>query len=361
MMSPAVLAEEMGLSVSIRREPRRAIGCHSDDHRVPCIVSGDTIDLMTFSLNQQAFELAEWAAQSADDLNVAVSRLSSGGRVLDFGVESGGGLQAGIELARLCMAGLGDVSVTAGEIQQTVWPYITVGTDHPAVACLGSQYAGWKISVEDFFGMGSGPMRAAAATEELFDALPFGESAEWCVGVLEAGQLPGDDVFAYIAKKTGIPANATTLAVAPTSSQAGNLQVVARSVETALHKLFELGFDVNRVASGFGSAPLSPVAKDDLTGIGRTNDAILYGGRVTLWVRGDDDSLAEIGPKVPATASPSYGKPFLEIFEEAGHDFYAIDPHLFSPAEIVFQNLDTGRVHRFGRTNPEVLVKSFGL
>jgi methenyltetrahydromethanopterin cyclohydrolase len=316
---------------------------------------------MTISLNQRAFELVDWAAQSADDLRITVSKLPGGGRVIDFGVEAAGGLQAGIELARLCMSGLSDVCVTPGELNGNAWPQVSVSTDHPVAACLGSQYAGWKISVDDFFGMGSGPMRAAAASEELFDTLSFGESADWCVGVLETNHLPGDEVFAYIAEKTGIAANATTLAVAPTSSQAGNLQVVARSVETALHKLFELGFDVNRIASGFGSAPLSPVAKDDLTGIGRTNDAILYGGRVTLWVTGDDDTIAEVGPKVPASASASYGKPFLEIFEEAGHDFYAIDPHLFSPAEIVFQNLDTGRVQSFGKTNPSVLVKSFGL
>jgi methenyltetrahydromethanopterin cyclohydrolase len=153
----------------------------------------------------------------------------------------------------------------------------------------------------------------------------------------------------------------TTLFIAPTASPAGNLQVVARVVETALHKLFEVGFDLTRIRSAIGTAPLSPVARDDLTGIGRTNDAILDGGRVTLWVRGDDESISEIGPKVPAMASASYGEPFLKIFEQAGHDFYKIDPHLFSPAEIIFQNLDTGTVQVFGKIAPDVLKKSFGL
>jgi methenyltetrahydromethanopterin cyclohydrolase len=165
----------------------------------------------------------------------------------------------------------------------------------------------------------------------------------------------------YIAERTGVDPEDVDLLVAPTSSMAGNLQVVARSVETAMHKLFELGFNVDRVVSGFGSAPLPPVAADDLTGIGRTNDAILYGATVTLFVRGDDDSLATIGPQVPATASAVHGKPFLEIFEEAGRDFYEIDPALFSPAEILFHNIDTGCVHRFGRTEPDILKTSFGL
>lgn len=178
---------------------------------------------------------------------------------------------------------------------------------------------------------------------------------------LETGKLPTAEVFALIAEKTGVPADMTVLLAARTASIAGNFQVVARSVETSLHKLFELGFDVWRIRSAVGIAPLPPVAKDDFAGIGRTNDAILYGGRVTLMVRGDDESIAAIGPKVPSSSSAAHGKPFAEIFEDAGRDFYKIDPHLFSPAEVVFQNLDTGRVHCFGQVAPDVLRRSFGL
>ena len=311
-------------------------------------------------LNRRACDMAAHCAASADQLKIATHQLPCGGQILDFGIEAAGGLAAGMELARICMAGLGEVSLVPGEIDGISWPHLFVTTDHPVAACLLSQYAGWSISVGDYFAMGSGPMRAAAAREELFDTLGYRERPGECVGVLETGAMPDESVFEFIAEKTGIAPDRTSLLVAPTSSQAGNLQVVARSVETSLHKLFELGFDVNRIAGGCGTAPLSPVAADDLTGIGRTNDAILYGGRVTLYVHGDDESLAEIGTKVPATASDAHGKPFLEIFADAGRDFYKIDPHLFSPAEVVFQNLDTGRVHRFGQTAPHILRQSFG-
>jgi methenyltetrahydromethanopterin cyclohydrolase len=135
--------------------------------------------------------------------------------------------------------------------------------------------------------------------------------------------------------------------------------VVARSLETALHKLHELKFDLKQIVSGFGAAPLPPVAKDELSAIGRTNDAILYGGRVTIWVIAEDDQLVEIGPKVPASASPDYGAPFGSIFERAGGDFYKIDPMLFSPAEIVLCNLKTGRSFAFGRVRGDVLYQSF--
>jgi methenyltetrahydromethanopterin cyclohydrolase len=317
---------------------------------------------MDYTLNQRAWRLVEALPATADELRIGLTELPSGGRVFDFGVEAEGGLEAGLRLAEVCMSGLGHVALCPGEIcGEFGWPHVTVTTDHPTPACLLSQYAGWQIGVGKFFAMGSGPMRAAAAREELFEKLRYRETAAECVGVLEGGRLPDDAVFHFLTERTQVAPRNTALLVAPTASQAGTVQVVARSVETALHKLFELAFHVKRIVSGFGTAPLPPVAADDLTGIGRTNDAILYGGRVTLWVRGDDESLAEIGPHVPAFASSCYGKPFLEIFEEAGRDFYKIDPHLFSPAEITFHNLDTGRVHRFGRTAPDVLRKSFGM
>lgn len=315
---------------------------------------------MDWHLNRRAFELVEGFSAATEHLRIAAHQIPGGGRVLDCGVETEGGLGAGLAMAQVCTAGLAEVSLATGEIDGVSCPHLLVATDSPVPACLFSQYAGWQVAVEKFFGMGSGPIRAAAAREELFDKLDYRESPDQCVGVLETDQLPGEKVFAFLAERTGISAEQITLMVAPTASMAGNFQIVARVVETAMHKLHELGFDVNRVRSGYGTAPLSPVAKDFLTGIGRTNDAILYGGRVTLWVTGDDESLAEIGPQVPSDSSEAYGKPFLEIFEAAGRDFYQIDPHLFSPAQIVLQNLDTGCSHVFGRMAPEILRQSFG-
>lgn len=315
---------------------------------------------MSEMLNQRAFALIDAVESQVGDLRGTFLELENGGWLIDLGVKAEGSLEAGRLLARVCLAGLGDVQIVPGEIADITWPYVQVVTDSPVEACLLSQYAGWQISVGKFFAMGSGPMRAAAAREELFAKLDYRESSTHAVGVLETGKLPGEDVFAAIAEKTGVPVDRVILLAARTASLAGNLQVVARSVETSLHKLFELGFDVWRVRSAVGVAPLSPVAKDDFAGIGRTNDAILYGGRVTLMVRGDDDSIAAIGPKVPSSGSPAHGKPFAEIFEDAGRDFYKIDPHLFSPAEVVFHNLDTGRVHRFGSVSPDVLRRSFG-
>jgi methenyltetrahydromethanopterin cyclohydrolase len=313
------------------------------------------------TLTRRAARLVSSLVDDLDSLRGVRHAIAGGGKLLDLGTKAEGSIEAGLRLAEICLAGLGRVSLVAGELGGITWPHLQVSTDHPALACLGSQYAGWQLSAGKFFGMGSGPMRAVSAREEVFTKLGIRESADEAIGVIETGRLPDEAVVKIIAEKTGVAPERVTLLVARTASPAGNVQVVARSVETALHKLFELGFDVHRIRSGFGVAPLPPVAPDDLKGIGWTNDAILYGGRVTLWVTGDDESLAEIGARVPASASSAYGKPFLEIFEEAGRDFYKIDPHLFSPAEIVLINLQTGRIHRFGHTDPEILRRSFSL
>jgi methenyltetrahydromethanopterin cyclohydrolase len=294
----------------------------------------------------------------ADRLRVAIQRCDSGATIIDCGVTVPGGLEAGVYLARVCMADLATVQIEAGV--GSPWPAVTVRTDHPRLACMASQYAGWEVKSDKFFAMASGPMRSAAAREPLFADLNYRESADECVGVLESGKLPDASVCSEMAEKCRVDPAKLTLLVAPTKSLAGTLQVVARSVETALHKLHELKFDLNRIESAWGSAPLPPPAKNDLASIGRTNDAILYGGRALVYVRGDDASLQDFGPKTPSQASKDYGRPFAEILAAYNYDFYQVDPHLFSPAMITFVNLETGNSFRFGEFNPSILKRSFG-
>lgn len=315
------------------------------------------IDQTDFQLNYRAGVLCQEVTAHAESLGVAVSRLNYGTKLIDMGINVPGGREAAILLARVCLADLGEVSLIepAGE----PWPTVTVTTRKPVAACLASQYAGWEIQGEKFFAMGSGPMRVAAGREPLFDEIGCRETASEVVGVLETGKFPSEQVCIEIAEKCGVAPDRLTLLVAPTSSICGTLQIVARSVETALHKLHELKFDLSRIESGYGSAPLPPLVSDDFAAIGRTNDAILYGGEVRLEVHGEDASLAEIGPRVPSSASTDYGRPFAEILAQYGNDFYQVDPLLFSPAVIELLNLDSGNHFRFGEVNEEVLTQSF--
>ncbi|WP_337173472.1 methenyltetrahydromethanopterin cyclohydrolase [Paludisphaera sp.] len=314
---------------------------------------------MPLNLNARAAGIVEALVAAAEERRVASSEIDGGGRLIDCGVKQRGGLAAGLDLARACMGGLAEVSLSMGEVDGHAMPIVRVWTDHPVQACLASQYAGWALSEGKFFGMGSGPMRAARGKEEIFDRIGFREDSESIVGVLETGKIPPPEIYAKIARECGVEPYNVTLLAAPTASLAGGLQVVARSIETALHKLAELKFDLSRIVSAHGSAPLPPVAGDDMAAIGRTNDAILYGARVVLHVAGDDDMLAENGPRVPSCASADFGEPFAAIFARYNHDFYAVDPHLFSPAEVTFQNVDTGRSHTFGAPRPEIVARSF--
>ncbi|WP_020473524.1 methenyltetrahydromethanopterin cyclohydrolase [Zavarzinella formosa] len=307
------------------------------------------------SLNLSAQVCADELIRRAGDLRCAVSDIGSA-TLIDCGSGTPGSLSAGLLLARLCLADRGTVTLVPGDDG----PAVQVFSDDPVRACLASQYAGWQVKVEKYFAMGSGPMRAIYGKEAIFEHLPNGrESSTVAIGALETRKAPTDGVIAYL--KERLPGvEKLILAYAPCESMAGTLQVVARCLETALHKLHELKFDLTTILSGYGVAPLAPVAADTIRAIGWTNDAILYGGRVVLWVNSDDAQIAEIGPKCPSGGSPDYGSPFAEIFQRNNGDFYKIDPMLFSPAMIEFRNVRTGRVQVFGRLAPDILQQSFG-
>ena len=89
--------------------------------------------------------------------------------------------------------------------------------------------------------------------------------------------------------------------------------------------------------------------------MGRTNDAILYGGRVHLCVRGEADAARALAQALPSTNSRDHGRPFAELFAEAGHDFYKLDPALFAPAEVWVSHLDSGQTWHAGGCRPELL------
>jgi methenyltetrahydromethanopterin cyclohydrolase len=317
---------------------------------------------MTLGLNRRAAQLSDAMVADAASLGVAVTELPGGARLIDCGAAAGGGLEAGRRLAEVCLAGLASVSFTSVELSGLWLPAVAVTTDHPVPACLASQYAGWAIDPPGYFAMGSGPARSVARVEkELYERIGYAETADTAVLVLEGRALPGEAVVRFVADKCRLPAAALRLLIAPTASIAGCVQVAARSVETGLHKMLELGFDVRRVRSGAGVCPLAPVAKSDLRAIGWTNDCILYGTRAYFAVDADDGEVAAMVERLPASASADYGTPFYEIFKRAGNDFYKIDRMLFSPAEVVVNNLASGRVFRAGRLDPEVLKASLGV
>ena len=310
-------------------------------------------------MNERAWSMADRAVEDRAALRIAWQTLASGSRVLDAGIGVAGGFAAGRLLAELCMGGLGHVEYAPLTIDGESWPGVLVWTDHPAASCMASQYAGWAIAPEGYFAMGSGPLRAKALVErELFGKLGYAEQATRGVLVLEGRTPPTDDVAAWVAQKAGVGPEAVTMAIAPTASVAGGVQIVARVIETGLHKMDTLGFDVTRVVSAMGTAPLPPVARSDMRAIGRTNDCVLYGGQARYTVRAEDEELAQLAARLPASASEDYGTPFYDIFKRHDHDFYKIDPLLFSPGEVWLTSATSGRTFHAGRLNPAVLRAS---
>lgn len=315
--------------------------------------------MIDLEMNERAWARVDEAAARSRELRIDVHTLHCGARVLDAGIHVPGGLGAGRLLAELCMGGLGHVDFVPLSVGEESLSGVHVWTDHPAEACMAAQYAGWPINPEGFFAMGSGPLRARARVEkELFGKLGYAEDAARGVLVLEGRMLPGDDVAQWVAGKCGLPASNVTFAIAPTASIAGGVQVVARVIETGLHKMETLGFDVTRVVGASGTAPIPPVAKNDARAIGRTNDCVLYGGRARYLVRAPDEALADLADRLPSAGSRDYGTPFAEVFKRYDNDFYKIDPMLFSPAEVWITSAVTGRTFHGGRLNPHVLGAS---
>lgn len=310
-------------------------------------------------MNDRAWALADRCSADAAELRLSVTTLDCGARVIDAGVMAAGGLAAGRAMAAICMGGLGHVDFTTLGIGGESWPGVQVWTDHPAAACMASQYAGWAITPEGYFAMGSGPLRARARVEkELFAKLGYAEDATLGVLVLEGRTPPTDEVAGWVSHKSGVAPAALTFVVAPTASLAGGVQIVARVVETGLHKMDTLGFDVRLVESAVGTAPLAPTARSDMRAIGRTNDCILYGGQARYTVRASDEELESLAARLPASVSPDYGTPFYDIFKRYDNDFYKIDPLLFSPAEVWLTSATSGRTFHAGAVNPEVLRAS---
>ena len=311
------------------------------------------------SINQLSEPLLKRLLATAADLHIGVSLHESGCTLVDAGIQHAGSAEAGRLIAEICMGGLGEVCLEKSNNFNHFSEGIAVKSVQPVLSCLASQYAGWALQSGKFFALGSGPARALAQREELFKELNYHDAATSTCIVLETDKIPPAEVIEKIVRDTKVAAEQLTIILTPTTSIAGSIQIVGRVLEVALHKAHTLHFSLNNIVSGSGVAVLPPVAKDFMTAMGRTNDAILFGGSVHLQVKGDDAAAAELALNLPSSASKDYGKPFAQVFKSYNMDFYQIDPMLFSPAKVTITNVETGNVFQGGQLNPELIALSF--
>jgi methenyltetrahydromethanopterin cyclohydrolase len=315
------------------------------------------------SVNEGAAKLVERTKAAAAELKIAVTNGELGETLIDAGSRSPGSIAAGLLVAEICMGGLGTVTLAASASTPR-WPWtLLVRSSNPVTACLASQYAGWRLSegkgADAFFALGSGPARALARSEALFEELGYRDRAASATLVMESSRPPPSTLVARIAHDCGVEPQQLTLIYAPTQSFAGGVQVVARVLEVALHKAHELKFPLQRIVEGLGVAPLSPPHPDLVTAMGRTNDAIIYAGRVHLFVTGPASDARELAQALPSEGSRDYGQPFAAIFKRFKGDFYAIDPMLFSPAEVIVTAIETGESFHRGHVDLQLLDASF--
>ena len=315
------------------------------------------------SVNASCLPLVEELVEGAAALRVGVTCAAGSARVVDAGIDHPGSTEAGLLIARICMAGLGQVTLRANPVFPD-WPWqVEVRTSQPVLACLLSQYAGWSLrfdAPEKWAALGSGPARALAAREALFAELGYRDRAEDACLVLETDRHPPPALSEKVARDCSVAPERVTLVLTPTGSLAGVAQIAARVVEVALHKAHEIGFPLDAILEGAGTTPLPPPVDDALVAMGRTNDTILFGGQVQLVVSCADDDARDLAERLPSSASRDYGKPFAEVFRDYGYDFFQIDPMLFSPARVAVTALGSGRTFRAGRLDAELLARSFG-
>ena len=319
------------------------------------------------SINERAAIIVRQMIDEREAHGIKVIQLDNGATVVDAGIDAPGSFEAGRLFAVACMGGLGQITIENNKygVQESgmiggFWPpAVTVQSSCPPIACMAAQYAGWAIKQARYFAIGSGPARALYANEQIYKTLEYRDKSETAVLMLEGRELPGEEIAVYVAEKCGVKTDHVILLVAPTASLVGSIQIAARIIETGLHKLGELGFDIRKVRAAFGTCPLAPVAKNDMHAIGRTNDAILYGGQVFYTVDADDLEIADLIEKVPSCSSQDYGMPFYELFMRYKGDFFKIDRMLFSPAQVQINNLKSGHVFCSGRLNLPLLQSSF--
>jgi methenyltetrahydromethanopterin cyclohydrolase len=315
------------------------------------------------SVNQMAWKIAQKLIDNPEFYGVTVLKSIAGATIIDVGVNSPGGFQAGKKLTELCLGGAGKVQVGFKTYGDLTFPSITVTSDHPAIAMLGSQFAGWRIKEPDGnIAIGSGPVRALALKpKDVFEEIGYKDVSDKGVITLESNVLPSEALIEKVTAASNIKVENLIVVVAPTASIAGLTQVAGRVVEVGIHKLKTLGLNPKVIRYAMGFAPIPPVGTDFEVAMARTNDAILYGGTVYLTIDYDDETILQtMVNQTPSTASKDYGKPFLQIFREADKDFYKIDHGLFAPAVIMINNAKTGRTFKAGQINSKVLSQSLG-
>lgn len=318
------------------------------------------------SVNKSAASICKKMLNEPEELNIKCTRFKSGAHLIDTGNKAAGGMQAGLFVTKICLGGVGNVSLTLMDLEGITLPAVMVSTDFPILSLLCQASGGYREAMEgwinfnvgSFYAIASGPARALVhEPKKLFEMIPYMDSAEEAVVVLQSEQYPNEKVADSLAEKCGVNSENLYLVLAPLSSMSGLIQVTGRSVENAMVKLHTLGYEGNSVKKACGIAPLPPLNSKSIV----PDDMLSYGSIVHLYVLPDEGTdLKQIAQEMPSRTSKCYGRSFSDLIKE--HEgLRGIDLELFAPAEVYINNLATGELYHSGSVNSSLIKTMAGL
>jgi methenyltetrahydromethanopterin cyclohydrolase len=314
------------------------------------------------SINREAMKVVRTILAAPEALGVVPSTLDNGATVVDMGLDAPGGWLAAKYYTLVTLGGLAEVSYEPFRLGERTLTAVRVMIDHTQEACVASQIAGWRLEAArtEHAAILSGPGRALnREPDHYFDYTDYRDDHHEAVVAIQASR-PIDVAMAdAIAVGCGVEPKDVYVLYAPNRSLVCAVQVAARIVEQSLHRMAEEGFELRNAGTAYGFGVIPPLVDDDVAAMGRINDSLLYGGEATINVTGADDECARVVARSVASASAAYGRPFVEIYEEAGRDFYEIPLDLHSPAALHLNNITTGATHSAGEINHAVLERSF--
>jgi methenyltetrahydromethanopterin cyclohydrolase len=319
------------------------------------------------SVNREAFKIVEQILSYPDLFSIKTTSLSNKATIIDA---SHGTYECGRLVGEICLGGLGSCQFTQISVKGVFFPGLLVQTSHPVIALIGSQKA-TRLTIKTQVGekkkknsyMVSGPFRAIAKLDnELYNLIDYSDDPGKSVIVFEASKIPNESIMEQVFSKCKLEPENTVAIFTPTNSVPGIVQIAARVIKTGVHILREQKFNPHYLKYAMGTTTLAPISKDDIQAMGRTNDSIIYGGRVYLTVdvpSEEEPQMVELLNKCPSNVSSSYGKPFYEMLKEVDFDFYQIDGKLFAPAILTINNLRTGNTYTAGEVNDDILWRSY--
>ena len=312
------------------------------------------------SVNQEAMKLVNTVIDQSEALKIIVSQLPDGSTIIDMGQKAEGSWLAGKYYAEITMGGFGEVTFGNFNLDGFDLPSVCVKSSHPLLAGWVSQKHADPIP-----GVENQPILAGPAKALLFPPDPsiiyadYDETSKFAVVPLQTDTPITIETTEWISKYCRVNPKNIFILVAPSNSLVCAIQIAARPIDNIMHRLHSEGFDIHKVTFASSETPLATLVKDDLSAMGRINDSMLYGGKVMVYLDGEDSQIERILPNLSTRCSPAYGKLFKQIFLEHDCDFHKIDLRLWSVAKVQINNISTGNCFSTGEIDYSLLKKSF--